>query len=431
MFKILIYTHEYPPFRGGAGVYSFDLAHGLASIGTEVHVATTLTESSIRASASFDSDSSNVHLHYLDNWQNSVTLARNFILRLHLLNSFDIIVVTERIAQEVVSKIRYPFFRYASVVHGSEILHYFGRNTNIPDVAQSRMLRFYKNSLVNIAVSKATCILAQRLLKNDDVPLAVVQNGVNIRRLQDVDSLRVQEVRNKFPANTEFVFSLGRLDLDKGHEILILAFKQVLRQRPSARLLIGGDGPYRNRLVELCCSLELEDSVCFLGNVSDADLPTYYGLCDVFAMPSKSESRWEGFGLVFLEANYYEKPVIGGGEGGVVEAIANGETGYLVDPRNASDVAEAIEKLLHDKTLQTKLGRSGRQRVLGYFNSQRMAKETLGVLMDNLTQKGETGRLKRCCSLVFYSIAYSLYAMEEIVRNMLKTLLTTRHRNGP
>lgn len=424
MLKVLIYTHEYPPFRGGAGVYSFDLAHGLALMGVEVHVATTCKDLSVETSALLNSNT-NVHLHYLESSQASLPSAFYFLLRLYLLHLFDVVVVTERNAQEVISKIKYPFFKYASVIHGSEVLYHFGKTPLDIASDQSRMLRLYKRSIINIAVSRATYDLAKRLIKCESVSLVTVQNGVNIGRLPAVDCSCVQKIRNQYPTNTEFVFSLGRLDLDKGHDILISAFKQVLKQRPMARLLIGGDGPYRQRLSELCYSLELNNYICFLGNISDADVPTYYGLCDVFAMPSKSESRWEGFGLVFLEANCYEKPVVGGNEGGVAEAIADGKTGYLVNPRNASGVADAIVKLLQDKPLQKDFGQRGRQRVLDYFNSDRMAKETLGVLIANLDQDKFFDRLTRYYSMLFYGITYSLFAVGTRVSKILKVLLMT------
>lgn len=420
MFKVLIYTHEYPPYRGGAGVYSYDLAKGLAALGAEVHVATIDRNLPDPSSTSVDSDPS-VQLHYLEDWKSVVPSAHYFLCRLQLQYKFNIVVVTERVAQEVIAQMKYPFFRYASVIHGTEILNYFGQSSVNLTIDQSRMLRFYKNSVVNFAGSKATLDLAERLLKTGDISWRLVQYGINPGRLPVVDTTRMQKYKDRYPAGTEFVFCLGRLDLDKGHDILIPAFRLVREQRSNARLLIGGDGPYRQRLTELRDALDLNDCVDFLGNVSDVDLSTYFGLCDVFALPSKSENRWEGFGLVYLEANYYGKPVVGGNEGGVPEAVDNGVSGLIVDPHSVSEVAGAIISLLQDKLLREKMGHMGHQRVMDYYNSERMASETLHVIDTLLIDDAFTDQVRRFIGKIIGSATRMLNALRTGVSSILFT----------
>ena len=115
--------------------------------------------------------------------------------------------------------------------------------------------------------------------------------------------------------------------------------------------------------------------------------------CDVFALPSRSDQRWEGFGLVFLEAAYYGKASVGGNEGGVPEAIVHGITGLVVNPRNEAEIAAAIESLLNDKQVRHVMGQQGRQRVLDYYHSQRMAEETLGLISQSLPPPKPFSRL--------------------------------------
>ena len=394
MLRVLIYSHEYPPFRGGAGIYSYDLANGLAKLGVNVHVLT-MRPSNSAGETSAANPSDKVRIHYLESWQTRPRAAQCRLLRLHLRYRFHAVVISERAAQEIAAQIEPLFFRYAAVLHGTEILNYFGKLPMNRVVEPARMLDYHKNALVNIAVSKATRELAAGLVGIDTWSLIAVQNGIDINRLLAVDSNRVLLLRERYPDNAEFVFCLGRLDLDKGHDVLLPAFKLVREQRPQARLLIGGDGPYRRQLEELCRSLGLSDSVEFLGNISDADLPVYYGICDLFVLPSRSRSRWEGFGLVFLEANYYGKPVVGGGEGGVREAIADGESGLVVNPDSVPDVAAAIVRLLQDEQLRESLGRQGNRRVLEYFNSARMANETLRALKEGIHRDTFGRRIKR------------------------------------
>jgi phosphatidylinositol alpha-1,6-mannosyltransferase len=82
----------------------------------------------------------------------------------------------------------------------------------------------------------------------------------------------------------------------------------------------------------------------------------------------KKEGDIEGFGIVFLEANACGKPVIGGSDGGMGEAIEDGRTGLLVDPLNPQEIARAVIKLLSDKNYAQVLGENGRRRVIEEFN---------------------------------------------------------------
>src|SRR3989304_6975623 len=88
-------------------------------------------------------------------------------------------------------------------------------------------------------------------------------------------------------------------------------------------------------------------------------------------MPSREiadKGDVEGFGITYLEANACEKPVIGGRSGGVDEAIVDNETGVLVDPSDTGDIARACITLLTDAALSSRLGKSGRGRLLREFN---------------------------------------------------------------
>jgi phosphatidylinositol alpha-1,6-mannosyltransferase len=82
----------------------------------------------------------------------------------------------------------------------------------------------------------------------------------------------------------------------------------------------------------------------------------------------KEGGNIEGFGIVYLEANLYEKPVIGGKTGGIRDAIEDGKTGFIVNPENVNEISQALINLLTNKELSNKLGVQGRKRVLKYFD---------------------------------------------------------------
>jgi phosphatidyl-myo-inositol dimannoside synthase len=107
--------------------------------------------------------------------------------------------------------------------------------------------------------------------------------------------------------------------------------------------------------------------VVFAGQVSEADLPRYYALGDVFAMPCRSRlagMEVEGWGNVFIEAAACGKPVVVGDSGGAREALVDGETGVLVDGTDGRAVADAVGGLLADPARAAAMGEAGRSRVL-------------------------------------------------------------------
>src|SRR5205814_269912 len=115
-------------------------------------------------------------------------------------------------------------------------------------------------------------------------------------------------------------------------------------------IFLAGSGPDRERIEALIRELNLEENVTLAGRVADNELPGFYQLCDVFAMPSKGE----GFGIVFLEAMACGKPVIAGNKDGSVDAVLNGRLGVLVDPDNVVQIAEALIAILARKGAEPK-----------------------------------------------------------------------------
>jgi phosphatidylinositol alpha-1,6-mannosyltransferase len=103
--------------------------------------------------------------------------------------------------------------------------------------------------------------------------------------------------------------------------------------------------------------------VVFAGEVPYEDLPRYYAVGDVFAMPCRNRLgglEVEGWGIVFVEAAACGRPVVVGDSGGARETLVDGETGYLVDGGDVAEVAEAVATLLEDPALGEQMGKAGR-----------------------------------------------------------------------
>ncbi len=187
--------------------------------------------------------------------------------------------------------------------------------------------------------------------------------------------------------NKQIIMTVGRLDERKGHDMVIRAMTYLIKRFPDVVYMIVGKGREEQRLKNLADNLKLQDRVVFTGFVADESLPDYYNLCDVFVLPNReTESHdqlkgdYEGFGVVFLEASACGKPVIAGKSGGSCEAVVDGITGLMVDPRSDDDIAHAIERILEDKSFAGRLGMAGRNRAEKEFDWQHITQIMKNIL---------------------------------------------------
>jgi phosphatidyl-myo-inositol dimannoside synthase len=213
----------------------------------------------------------------------------------------------------------------------------------------------------------------------DPTRMRVVYPGVNGDRYRpDVDG---REVRRRFDAPPgQLLLSVGRLQRRKGHDLVIEALDALQAELPDLTYLIVGDGAERSRLEKLVHERGLERRVRFEGEVPADRLPAYYAAADVFVLPTRmDDGDFEGFGLVFLEAAASGKPVIGGRTGGVPEAVADLETGLLVDGGDVRQLVDAIRALATSAELRTRYGAAGRQRTERDFTWQRAADAVLAI----------------------------------------------------
>jgi phosphatidylinositol alpha-1,6-mannosyltransferase len=159
------------------------------------------------------------------------------------------------------------------------------------------------------------------------------------------------------------VVCVSRLVARKGQDVLVEGWPRVLARHPDARLMLVGGGPLEARLRRAVAERGLTRSVVLTGPVLPADLPAYYAAGDVFAMPCRTRRAGldvEGLGMVFLEAAACGRPVVAGTSGGAPEAVDDGVTGHVVDPRDPAAVAGAITGLLDDPAKARAMGAAGR-----------------------------------------------------------------------
>ena len=181
------------------------------------------------------------------------------------------------------------------------------------------------------------------------------------------------------------VVCVSRLVARKGQDVLVAGWPRVLARHPGARLLLVGGGPAEASLRRAVDRLGIRDSVVLTGPVAPEELPGYYAAGDVFAMPCRTRRAGldvEGLGMVFLEAAACGRPVVAGTSGGAPEAVREGITGHVVEPRSPGEVADAIAGLLDDPTRARAMGAAGRAWV-----EERWSWSTIAATFADLLEK--------------------------------------------
>lgn len=152
-----------------------------------------------------------------------------------------------------------------------------------------------------------------------------------------------------FADGDKVLFTLTRLkstERYKGYDRVIQALPQIVKKHPTVKYLIAGryDEAEKARLDDLIHQQGVGDRVVFTGFVPDDRLQTLFSVADVYVMPSTGE----GFGIVFIEALFYGKPVIAGNADGSVDAVAGGKLGLLINPDSTEEIAASVDEVLEN-----------------------------------------------------------------------------------
>ncbi|MDD5736898.1 MAG: glycosyltransferase family 4 protein [Candidatus Omnitrophica bacterium] len=258
---------------------------------------------------------------------------------------------------------------YYIVAHGLDIRRNKGSvNNRIKWLMQRVVFNNSKGIFVNSNYTKGIILKYVNNYKN----ICVTYCGVDYKKYIKLFPEPVTEKRD----NRTVLLTVTRLVKRKGVDNAIRAFKIVEKSHNSMTYIIAGDGPDCQRLKNLVYEMGLDGKVIFAGHVSENEKINYYNLANIFIMPSREEADGdaEGFGIVYLEANACNLPVIAGDSGGVSDAVSDGYSGLLVDPNDIEDIARKMDLLVSNSNYAAKLGDQGRKRVEEYFNWKEIAK---------------------------------------------------------
>lgn len=177
----------------------------------------------------------------------------------------------------------------------------------------------------------------------------------------------------------KIIFSLGRLVRRKGFDRVIQSLDNL--NRNDFVYIICGEGEEKRYLQDLALKSSCNKNILFIDHISEQEKWSWLALCDIFIMPSRNiDGDFEGFGIVYLEANLMARPVIAGNSGGVRDAVVNNYNGLLVNPEDNNEIAAAIDKLLSNPDLAKILGEQGKERALKEFDWTVLAKKLFNKL---------------------------------------------------
>ena len=231
---------------------------------------------------------------------------------------------------------------------------------------------FYWVGLKNVDVFITLSRYMQRMLRQEKVESVYVPMGATLSSFKPLTEAEISH-------NLIYV---GRLEKYKGVDYLILALSKIVLQFQNARLFIAGDGDFKNELQTLVASLKLQRNVIFLGHLNRQQLVDVYHKSSVVIMPS----IWpEPFGLVGVEAMSIGRPVIASDVGGISDWLIDGETGFLVPPKDAVAIAVAVSKLFSDPALVLRMGVAGRKKS-EEFDIQKHVSQMEKIYEDLLTK---------------------------------------------
>ena len=236
-----------------------------------------------------------------------------------------------------------------------------------------------------IAVSHAA---ERHLVGNKRVPknkIRVIHNGRDLDRFAPADARRRAATRAALGlGDAPAILTMARLDDQKGHRHLIDALAMIARRRPNLVTLLAGDGPLEQSLQAQCAARGITDRVRFLGY--RRDVPELLEAADIVVLPS----LYEGLPLAAIEALAAGRPMVATDVDGAPEVVVHEKTGLLVPPANPAALAAAIERLLDDPALASRLARDGRKFVHENFAVQRQIEQT-AALYSELTGLGREG----------------------------------------
>ncbi|MEZ5244443.1 MAG: glycosyltransferase family 4 protein [Acidimicrobiales bacterium] len=371
MVRHLLVTNDFPPKVGGIQSYLWELWRRLPSDDVIVH--TTPYE----GTAAFDADQAFTIVRSREPWLLPQPVLTRRVNALAGEYGAELVILDPAVPVGLIGP--HLDVPYGVVLHGAEV--------TIPGrlpVTHTLLNRVLGGAVGVIAAGGYPAAEGERSLGRS-LPTTIVPPGVDTDRIVPLDPAQKRAARAHLglPVDGPLVTSASRLVPRKGMDVLIRASVRLRERHPDVHVAVSGGGRDHGRLERLVA--ELGAPVTLLGRLPDVDMPALYACGDVFAMLCRT--RWggleqEGFGIVFVEAAAAGVPQVAGRSGGAHEAVADGETGLVVDdPTDDAAVADALATLLDDDARRAEMSIASRRRAVEEFSYDVLA-DRLRVAID-------------------------------------------------
>lgn len=212
--------------------------------------------------------------------------------------------------------------------------------------------------------------------------ISILPPGVDIHTYKKPTA---EEKNKKTDLPDKYIFCLSRIDSNKGHDLLLHAFDIVSKKIDDIHLVIGGGSPkpkqrekeVYNKMKEIIKEKNIK-RVHIIGYVPDDKLVQYYQQAELFVLPS----IFEPFGMTSQEAMACGKPVVASKYGGIKQIIKHNENGFLVNPKDSEEFADAITEILKDEQLKERLGKEANRIIVEEYSWEAMADKHLNFYKD-------------------------------------------------
>lgn len=227
-----------------------------------------------------------------------------------------------------------------------------------------------KNIIISDSVLNKYPKLQQKIFSRK---IEKVMEGVFIEQFTNVESVRAE-----FETSDDDVVIaiVGSISERKGHDRLFSIFPQLVDVIPNLKLWVVGEAGNSKKEQQFFEKLPNKGhpNIKFVGFRND--IPQIMNSIDILAVPS----RYEGMGMVIVEAMAASKPVVGANCGGIPEVINNDETGYIFNGNDLSDFNHKLLTLCKDKSIRIEMGNKGYQRVISQFDRKEQLNKVIQIL---------------------------------------------------
>jgi glycosyltransferase involved in cell wall biosynthesis len=417
---IALLSQQYPPgVVGGIGRLTRDLAQGLVAVGHNIHVLARAAPGSIANTVDFE-DGVWVHRLIEDGdegsapnemkvpphlWRHSARMLRE-LDRLNEMHPIDIVeapiwdaeglaaILRDKFC--VVTSLHTPLKKVIETNPDWRVNMTAAKGETYEEIAQAESFVATRADGLR-ANSHAVLETMRRLydLHFEGNRVAILPHGMEDRTRGAGNS---EGGASSGDRNVVTVLYAGRFEGRKGTDVLLAAIPELCEKYPFARFVLVGEdrtlpdgstlgGDFRTRHARA----NFLDRVIFAGEVSDAQLEQHLRQCDIFAAPS----RYESFGLVFLEAMMFGKPVVGCRAGGMSEVIDERVTGLLAEPGDVPSLVSTVGALLEDGAKRNEFGKAGRERYVRLYTREALIDRTLTFYRETLSRRSERSRAER------------------------------------